>query len=210
MDKISVPKPNQSTNQEIHRPDYSRPTPRTPESGKRSPERHGNLQKHFRQSVAQVDFSTEFHRGSRSGGVGYRLVAWSFVAALIDALLLFAISCLFLLSFSFLVKSQFGSVLQVFGGSVYQIGLAGGIALIGTYMIMLRVFLGFTIGEWACALRLGDLRQRLNRFYSLKVIARMLVIFGTGLVVIPAFSILLGRDLAGFIVRLPLVEIKRR
>ncbi len=202
MDKISVPK----TNQEIHRPEF----PLTPDQvPTRAPDGSGNLEKYFRESTSQFDFSMGFHRGSRSGGVGYQLVAWSFVAALIDALLLFATSCLFLLCFSFLVRSQFSSVLQVFGGSIYQIGLAGGVMLVGIYMIMLRVFLGFTIGEWACALRLGDLRQRLNRYYSLKVIARMVLIFATGLVLIPAFSLLLGRDLAGFIVRLPLVQVKR-
>lgn len=167
-----------------------------------------NLDRHFRQGMAKMDFSTEFHRGSRSGGVGYKLVAWSFVAALIDALIIFSLSCLFLLSFSFLVKSEIGSVLQGFGGFIYQIGLSGGALILLTYMIMLRVFLGFTIGEWACSLRLGNLKQRLNRFYSLRVVARMFLIVGTGLVVIPFFSLLTGRDLAGLLIRLPLIEVR--
>ena len=181
------------------------PGPRAP----RTPEGDSNrLKSHFRDSSSALDFSTEFHRGSRSGGVGYKLVAWSFVAALIDALILFSLSCLFLLSFSFLVKSQLGSMLQVLGGSVYQVGFLGGGLILVTYMIMLRVFLGFTIGEWACSLRLGNLKQRLNRYYSLRVVARMFLIFLTGLVILPFFSLLTGRDLAGLLIRLPLIQVR--
>ncbi len=181
------------------------PTP-SPAPGKGESSR--DLGGFFRDGSAHLDFSTEFNRGSRSGGVGYKLVAWSFIAALIDALIIFALSCAFLVGFSFLVKSEMHSMLQVFGGSIYQIGFMAGALLLCTYMIMLRVFLGFTIGEWACSLRLGNLKQRLNRFYSLRVVARMFLIFITGLVVLPLISLLIGRDLAGLVVRLPLIEVR--
>lgn len=164
-----------------------------------------SLQKIFRKSVPEFSDTTDFHRGSRSGGVGHQLVAWSFVAAFIDALILFSIACFFLLSFSLLVKAQANLVLDFFGGSFYQFGLFVGASLVCTYMIMLRIFLGYTIGEWACRLRLGSLKQRLHRFYSLKVIARMILIFSTGLFVIPFLSLIFGKDLAGRMVGLPLV-----
>jgi hypothetical protein len=181
------------------------PTP-SPAPGKG--ERSRDIGGFFRDGSAQLDFSTEFNRGSRSGGVGYKLIAWSFIAALIDSLLIFALSCAFLVGFSFLVKSEMSSMLQVFGGSIYQIGLMAGALLLCTYMIMLRVFLGFTVGEWACSLRLGNLKQRLNRYYSLRVVARMFLICLTGLVVLPLISLLIGRDLAGLLVRLPLIEVR--
>jgi hypothetical protein len=165
-----------------------------------------NLQKIFKKSVPDFAESTDFHRGPRSGGRGYQLVAWSFIAATIDALILFSMSCFFLFALSLLVKSQMISVLQVFSGSLFKVGIAGGALAVWTYMIMLRVFLGFTIGEWACGLRLGSLKQRLHRFYSLRVLARMLLIFATGLFTLPLLSILTGRDLPGLAVRLPLVQ----
>ncbi len=213
MDKFTIPsqdpKPSRSNfplDSDIN-PDSNPQSPSIVPPGPMVPNTE-DLQKYFRSSVSKADFSTDFHRGSRSGGVGYKLVAWSFVAALIDALIIFSLSCLFLLSFSFLVKSQAHQMLQILGGSVYKVGFLGGAMLLGSYMIMLRVFLGFTIGEWACGLRLGNLKQRLNRFYSLRVVARMFLICITGLVVIPFFSLITGRDIAGLLIRLPLVHLK--
>jgi len=206
MDHIPTPQNRPNRRSEISRPEF--PLIRENPVVEIPPESTEDLQKFFRDDSAKLDFSTEFHRGSRSGGVGYKLIAWSFIAALIDGLILFALACVFLLGFSFLVKSQMGSVLQIFGGSIYQIGLMAGALILGTYMIMLRVFLGYTVGEWACSLRLGNLKQRLNRFYSLRVVARMFLIFITGLIVLPAVSLLIGRDIAGLLVRLPLIEVK--
>lgn len=180
-----------------------------PEIERNPPQDSVDLKKFFKKSVPDLTDETGFHRGSRSnGGGGYQLVAWSFIAATIDALILFSMSCFFLFALSVLVKSQVFSVLQIFSGSLMQVGLGAAAFLIVTYMIMLRVFLGYTIGEWACGLRLGSLQQRLNRFYSLKVLARMFLIFSTGLVVFPALSMLTGRDLPGLLVRLPLVGLR--
>jgi hypothetical protein len=100
-------------------------------------------------------------------------------------------------------------VVGVFRSDVYQMGVLGLLSLILAYMIMLRVFLGFTVGEWACGLRLGNLKQRLNRFYSLRVVARMIVLLCTGLFTLPALSLLFGRDIPGWIVRLPLISVEK-
>jgi len=165
-----------------------------------------NLQKIFRKDLPAFTDSTEFHRGSRSGGVGHQLIAWSFIAAFIDSLILFSMSCFFLIGVSLLVKVRTQLVWELFGGSFYQLGMVMGVSLVVTYMIMLRIFLGYTIGEWACGLRLGSLKQRLHRFYSFKVIARVVLILATGLFVFPLLSMLLGRDLAGKWVGLPIVQ----
>lgn len=192
-----TPKPDEPQ-PPIHSPDLE--VPKTP------PSVDEKLKKIFRKPLPDFDETVSFHRGSRSGGVGYQIVAWSFVAAFIDALILFAMSCFFLVSLSLLVKSQLSSVLHFFEGSLFQFGLAVGAMFVWTYMIMLRVFLGYTIGEWACGLRVGSLQQRLHRFYSLKVLARVCLIFFTGLFILPALSLLFGRDLAGHLVRLPLMK----
>ncbi len=168
-----------------------------------------DLSKHFRGGrLPEWTDSTDFHRGSRSGGVGHALMAWSFMAALIDSLILFSLGCTFLFTLSFLVKVQAFSLVGVMAQDFVAIGVLGGLSLICAYMIMLRVFLGFTIGEWACGLRLGSLKQRLNRTYGLRVIARTFLVMATGLFLFPALSLLTGRDLQGLIVRLPLIQIR--
>lgn len=167
-----------------------------------------DLGKHFRGPRPIWADSTDFHRGSRSGGVGHALIAWSFMAALIDSMILFALACVFLFTLSVLVKVQALSLAGWMAPEFVQLGIWCGLSLILTYMIMLRVFLGFTVGEWACGLRLGSLKQRLNRTYSLRVIARTLLVMGTGLFLLPALSLLVGRDLQGWIVRLPLVQVR--
>lgn len=195
---------DQKPNQEIESPIPHGKIEDLPE--KAPPE---NLHRFFRQLLPDIDESTDFHRGSRSGGGGHQLVAWSFIAAFIDALILFSIGCFFLLSFSLLVKTQTQLVVEFFGASLFQIGIYIAVSLIGTYMIMLRVFLGYSIGEWACGLRLGSLQQRLHRSYSLKVIARMGLTLVTGFFLLPFLSLVVGKDLVGHLVGLPLVQQKK-
>ena len=182
----------------------------TPQAPKAPHQPEADLQNIFNKSLPDLDESTHFHQGSRSGGSGHALVAWSFVAALIDALILFAVSCFLLFGLSVLVKVQVFSMSEILGENLFQLGIAGGVFLVCTYMIMLRVFLGFTIGEWACGLRLGSLKQRLNKFYSLKVVARMAVICVTGGFILPFLSILVGKDLPGLLVRLPLIQLQNQ
>lgn len=198
MDKI------RGEHSEIQIPD----TPSLPDQPV-SPE-NVNLDRHFRSSLPVFSETPDFNRGSRSGGTGYSLIAWSFMAALIDSLVLFSIACFFLFSFSVLVKVRVLSAVSGVDQWILSAGLLCGASLIWGYMIMLRVFLGFTIGEWACGLRLGSLKQRLNRLYSLRVVARVVLIFATGFFVMPALSLLFGRDIPGLIVRLPLVSLGSR
>ena len=168
-----------------------------------------DLNQYFRKKMpawADSTGSTDFHRGSRSGGRGRALIAWSFMAAFIDSLVLGSLACSFLFTFSLLMKVQAISVVHLMASEIVQVGVMGCVFLASMYMIMLRVFLGFTIGEWACGLRLGTLKQRLNRLYSLRVIARTLLVIATGFWLLPALSMLFGRDLQGLIVRLPLIR----
>ncbi len=153
--------------------------------------------------------TTEFRRGSSSGGSKHQLVAWSFLAAFIDSVFLFGVASSFLFIFSLLVKVQMISAVGVLSSDLYKAGLVMATCLVWFYMIMLRVFLGFTLGEWVCGLRLGNLKQRLNRFYSLKVVARMTLIFATGLFLLPLISLLMGMDLSGKMVRLPLTNFQK-
>jgi hypothetical protein len=149
--------------------------------------------------------STEFHRGSRGGNrrAGFRLLAWSWAAAVIDSLVVLGFLCLLIAGLAL----YFGPpAIATFETSRLEAKVGSIALLVAMYMILLRSFLGFSIGEWACGLRLGFLAQRLDKLYALKVVARTLLIFATGVVVLPLCSLLLGRDLAGELLRLPLIE----
>ena len=163
---------------------------------------HGKL---FRRVLPSFSESTQFHRGSR-GGTGSRLIAWSAVAALIDTLILFSVSCFLLLAFAWTMKAQMQVVLQIYEQSFFSYGVFAESILCFFYLVMLRTFLGFTVGEWACGLRLGNLKQRLQRLYGLRVIARTTLIFITGVLTLPLLSLLIGRDVAGLMVGLSLIE----
>jgi hypothetical protein len=146
----------------------------------------------------------EFNRGSRGGRkAAYRLLAWSWAAAVIDTLVVLGFLCLLIAG---LAMSFGSSSIASLESSRLQMQAGGVAMLIAMYMVLLRSFLGFTLGEWACGLRLGFLAQRLDKFYALKVIARTVLIFSTGLIVFPILSILFGKDLIGEVLNLPLIE----
>lgn len=156
-----------------------------------------------------LNFQTResFHGGPGSKGKGYKLALFSWMASIIDMLILFSLSCVFLLTFSLLVNDSLKDILHVFGGSFLNILAVLLLCFSALYMVMLRSFLGFTVGEWACGLRLGSAKQRLGRNYIFKVILRVAIIFATGVIILPILSGLFGRDMAGKISGIPLISI---
>lgn len=159
----------------------------------------------FRQNLPNFSESTQFHRGPR-GGARRPVMAWSALAALIDALILFSISCFVLLAFAMTMKVQMQTVLELYQSSFLSYGIFAEMLLGFFYLVTLRTFLGFTFGEWSCGLRLGDLKQRLQRLYGLKVIARTMLIFATGVITLPLLSLLFGRDIPGIWLGLSLIQ----
>ncbi|PIS10185.1 MAG: hypothetical protein COT73_10735 [Bdellovibrio sp. CG10_big_fil_rev_8_21_14_0_10_47_8] len=148
--------------------------------------------------------STSFHRGPRSRA-GSALIMWSLAAAFIDTLLVLSMSCVFLLCFCFLLKMGFAPVIVEFKTTMMGLALLLIVGVFVSYLLVSRIFLGFTIGEWACGLRLGSLQQRHSSSYALKVCARTTLVLLTGGVLLPALSLMAGEDIAGLIVRLPLI-----
>ncbi len=65
------------------------------------------------------------------------------------------------------------------------------------YLIVTRFFMGASVGEWACNLRLGQPNQRIKTTYLLKVIFRTSLIMVTGVFIIPVLSLILKKDMAG-------------
>lgn len=161
----------------------------------------------YRRGELNWDQMTSFRGGARRQG--HQLILWSFMAVLIDCLILLSMSCFFLISFALIVKSPFGEVFRVLM-RMDPVTLFGGIFLLSSwlYLISLRIFFGFSIGEWACDLRLGQPTERARGSYPWKVLLRSSLIVGTGLVLLPLLSLLSGRDLAGRLSGIRLISLK--
>jgi hypothetical protein len=158
------------------------------------------------------DTHRDSHHSSRFGCRSYALRAWSLLAASIDLLVIFSMSIFSFVAFALVNRPQAQFVLQLFSKNsheaLFHFLAVFSVGLFLLYLVMMRVFLGFTIGEWACDLRLGSLQQRLNRFYSLKVLARTAVLILTGVFTLPILSLITGRDICGGLVNLQLVPKK--
>ncbi|WP_413944793.1 hypothetical protein [Bdellovibrio sp. HCB-162] len=154
--------------------------------------------------------STGFHSGPSARRKGYKLALWSWLASFIDALILVSASCVFLLAFSMIVKTSFGALLGGFKHSQHQLIFFAEVFFVcgWLYMIAIRSFMGSTIGEWACDLRLGQPHERLQSGYILKVALRSTLILLTGVITLPILSLALGRDLPGIFSGLRLFSLK--
>lgn len=185
-----------------------RPNERTPE---RSPLiRRGPATDLFRgKRVSSFENGTGF-LGGPTRRTGYRLALWSWLASFIDGLILISLSSVFILTFSYLMQANLGTLL---GGVIHNQHRALVFAEVFVlaawiYMITVRSVLGSTIGEWACDIRLGQPQERLRTNYVLRVAWRSTLILLTGLITLPLLSLVVGRDLAGAISGLKLFSLK--
>ncbi len=152
----------------------------------------------FKRTDYFVDNSTDFQSGSQSRS-GLQLAFWSWMSAFIDTLVLTSISCFSLIMFSFLMKTSARDVFRSISiePTVAQMFLLSFLFSFWAYMIMMRVFMGASLGEWSCQLRLGQPIQRIKPGYTLRVMARTTVLLLTGVVVLPFLSLIFKRDLLG-------------
>ncbi|MFN7825511.1 MAG: hypothetical protein ACK5P6_09130 [Pseudobdellovibrionaceae bacterium] len=174
---------------ELETPEISKSNP-SPEIGKRNPT-PPRLKRAFEKTSRLEDFTDAptFHRHSGGRKRGWRLIAWNWMAALIDGLILLS----------------FGLGLASLGLTAVKLEwILPATAFL--YLCISRVFLGYSLGEWACDLRLGTIEQRLHPKYSLRVVARMALIYGTGVIVLPLLSMIFRRDLVGRLTRTELIE----
>lgn len=149
-----------------------------------------------------------FHRGPRRRQ-GRQLMLWSWMALAIDGLILISASSFFLVALVLMMHSPLREFVLV----GRQMGLPKLFALsfivfAWIYMVMTRVLFGFSLGEWSCDLRLGQPTQRLDGSYPIMVMLRTTLILGTGLITLPALSLLSGHDLPGALTGLRLLSLK--
>jgi hypothetical protein len=152
----------------------------------------------------------EFRRGSSSRKPGYVLAAWSFFSALCDTLINFGIACLFMVASSLVMQRQSEEVFEFFQDSFPIIFILLFMAFQSLYMLLTRAFIGASLGEWASGIRLGSVKDRLDSFYIARVFGRSLMVFCTGIFVLPILSLLIGKDAAGFLSGIYLVKIDHK
>lgn len=175
-------------------------TPPSSEVPYRSPEKSGVPFDIFRRlEIVESDFvpNPSFHGGSQKRS-GLKMALWTWFSATIDTLVLVSLSCFFIVLFSFLMKASPGSMFGLFVKN--QSFVAAGVLFlvsIWSYLVFMRVFMGASIGEWTCDLRLGEPLQRFKFSYLFRVILRTTVVVGSGLILLPILSLLFSRDIAG-------------
>ncbi len=156
--------------------------------------------------LRDLDFAEStmgFHSGPNRRR-GYRLILFSWAASLIDVLLGVAFSSFFILTSSVVLRVNMFRGIPQSGWPIVGLGIF--VASVAAEQILLRIFLGFTIGEWACGLRLGSSKERAASNYALRVLLRSLVNLFSGFVLLPILSLIVGQDLSGRISGLYLVS----
>lgn len=145
-----------------------------------------------------IESILHFNSGSKRRS-GFKLALLNWTSALIDSLVLVSLSCFVMITLSLLMKTSAGQVMKfIFADqSVLGIFLLSFAFSYWAYLVLSRLFMGASIGEWTCDLRLGQPVERLRRDYPVKVMLRTTLIFSTGLFLLPLLSALLRRDLAG-------------
>ena len=182
-----------------------------PNDPQRAPlKREAPVREIFKSRLLLQFSSAGFHGGRFARRKGYRLALWSWMASMIDALILLSVSCVFLLMFSWIMKNSMSGVLQnIAQGQDRWILFVEIYALSAwIYLISVRGLTGFTLGEWACDLRLGQPHERLRASYVLRVMLRSSLIVMTGVITLPLLSLLFGRDIPGVFSGLRLFSLK--
>ncbi len=145
-----------------------------------------------------VDGQVNFRSGSQNRS-GINLALWSWMSAFIDTLVLTSISCFGLILCSYLMKTPAREILKIISiePRITDMFVVCFVFSFWVYMIMMRVFMGASLGEWSCQLRLGQPVQRIKPTYVLRVVARTSLLVGTGVITFPVLSLIFKRDLLG-------------
>jgi hypothetical protein len=110
-------------------------------------------------------------------------------------------SCIFLMVFVKIIKTPITKGLLEDFTLIYIVGS-------WLYMITTRFFLGSSIGEAACDIRLGNPQERLSTWYFIRVVLRATIVVVTGVVLLPLLSLIFGRDIPGAVSGLKLFSLK--
>ena len=156
---------------------------------------HDNL---FKRDNYFLEGNISFRSGSQKRS-GFNLTLWSWMSAFIDTLVLISITCFSIILFSFLMRTPARDLLRIISiePKILDMFMISFFFSFWVYMVMMRVFLGASLGEWSCQLRLGQPIQRIKPTYVLRVIARTSLLVITGVITFPVLSVIFKRDILG-------------
>lgn len=127
----------------------------------------------------------------------YLQIAPGLAAGFLDLLLVTSLGLIYMMSLIFTLKIDLIKTLSEGGPRVWLATAAVFFGVGFVYYTAQRIFLGFTLGDWAYEQRLGLPEEMQKSGYSLKVFWRQVLVMITGVIVLPILSWALGRDLAG-------------
>ncbi len=89
-------------------------------------------------------------------------------------------------------------------GLIYlaTLSLFAGVSFV--YMVITRVFMGMTPGEWAYDLRIGKPQEQGSVLFTFQIVLRQILVTLTGFILLPLISLLMGKDVTGKILGLSL------
>ncbi len=141
---------------------------------------------------------------------GFKLAAWTWIAFMIDALLLASMTCFLTLGIALGIEKfkWINLYFIVQGPNLVLTLLVMGLFLGWMYFIASRVLVGATVGEWTCALRMGQPSERMHKQYLYRIVLRTSLTLLTGLVPFPMLSLLLKKDILGQITGVSIYSLK--
>ncbi len=137
---------------------------------------------------------------------GLQAVASHFGAGFLDAMIVTGVGTILLVAIILITHINLWGLLsnaQTDRPTQLHIALLF-ISVMQLYLLTARSFFGASLGEWAFDLQLGTREDQQTTIYPLLVAWRTLIITLTGIVILPAISLLLGRDLASQVTGLQL------
>jgi hypothetical protein len=154
-----------------------------------------------------IEESTGVRRGAADSPMGGLEKAPVCVrSAILDLVFVIALSMVFLISLLLVTKVSLSNVVanaQVDRTTQLSMLLLF-VAVMQIYVVVARSFFGRTLGEWTFDHQMGSIEQQASPFYPLKVAWRSIIITLTGVVVLPALSFIIRRDVAAFLTGLQL------
>ena len=133
-----------------------------------------------------------------------------FRAALLDFIMVTALSLLFLVSLLLITGVSLQLILkniQIDLTAQLSCGLLF-VAVMQMYVVISRSFFGRTLGEWTFDFQLGEDSEHGKMMYPIKVAWRSLIVCLTGILTLPLLSLLFRVDLAAYLSGLQLYRQK--
>lgn len=129
----------------------------------------------------------------------FQKTTWDFAAVMLDVMLVVAsnLMCLIILMFTTHVDLFSNLFNPDSAGMIYKSIAALVLGTTWIYLVVNRIFLGCTPGEWVFDQRIGFPKDTGSAMYSLKIVLRSTLIVVTGLIFFPLASALMNEDILG-------------